>query len=281
MNHYAWCTDLHLDHLGDNDAALIDFAQRLVANEPQGVMITGDISNANKLIYHLSVIERVVQRPVYYTLGNHDYYGSDIETVRKQMKEISNMSQYLKYMPTMQYLALTPVTALVGHDGWYDAMLGDAKGSRFMMSDWSMIRDFVQHSGGRRGLQTGLGFNRGAVIKQAQALAMEGVLHVQASIKSAVRYHRSVIVLTHFPPFAEAHIYQGAVGNAEAMPWYTSKLMGNMLLDAAKVYPNVNFTVLCGHTHGAATFQAARNLICRVGAAEYGHPELQSLVEVA
>jgi 3',5'-cyclic-AMP phosphodiesterase len=76
MSSYAWATDTHLDFLKDDNQRLIQFAESLVLTNPTGIFLTGDISVASKLVFHLSAIERVVQRPIYYTLGNHDYYGS-------------------------------------------------------------------------------------------------------------------------------------------------------------------------------------------------------------
>ncbi len=153
MAKYAWATDIHLDHI-DDDVRLVDFAKSLIVTEPSGIFITGDISVAPRLVYHLSVIERVCQRPVFFILGNHDFYGGEIEPIRKSMRDLSNLSQFLRYMPLSPYVALTPGTALVGHDGWYDAMYGDANRSKFFMNDWGAIKDFVQHSGGSKYMNT-------------------------------------------------------------------------------------------------------------------------------
>lgn len=280
MAKYAWATDIHLDHI-DRDDALVAFAQSLVVTEPAGVFITGDISNANRLVYHLSVIERVVQRPVFFVLGNHDYYGGEIEPVRKTMRELSNMSQFLKYLSLSPYVALSPSTALVGHDGWYDAYYGAGPRSRFIMNDWVCIKDFVPHSGGASFMRmNGNLRDRDALIAHVRKLAHEGVLHVYNGIKSAVRYYKHVVILTHYPPFRESHIYGGKVGNDEAQPWFTSKMMGDMLLDAAKAFPTTRFTVLAGHTHGRYDGKLAPNLEVRVGGADYGRPQLAGLIEV-
>lgn len=280
MSKYAWCTDIHLDHI-DSDAQLVAFAQSLVKTEPTGILITGDISNAHRLVYHLSVIERVAQRPTFFILGNHDYYGGDIETIRKSMKELSNMSQFLKYLPLSPYVTLSQNTALVGHDGWYDAMNGDGERSRFMMNDWVMIKDFVPFSGGGQYMHMMHDLkDRPGLIAHSRHLAREGVTHVMKGIKAAARHHKNILVLTHYPPFAESHVYNGNIGDAEAQPWFTSKMMGDMLLDAAKSYPGVNFTVLAGHTHGKYDGKPMPNLQVHVGGAAYGRPDLAGLVEV-
>lgn len=280
MAKYAWCSDIHLDHL-INELQIEEFANQLINDNPAGIFVTGDISNAKQLVYHLSVLERNTQRPTYFVLGNHDYYGGSIDDVRKSMRELSNISPFLKYMPTLPYLGLSPTTALVGHDGWYDALNGDWQKSRFIMSDWGYIHDFVPHSGGPRFLDVGNVAAKGAIVSLSRKLAHAGVMHVMEGIKSAVRYHKNVIVLTHFPPFAESHIHEGKVGDDYAQPWFTSKLMGDMMLDAARAYPNVNFTVLSGHTHGKYDGEFGKNLRVHVAGAEYGQPRLASMIEVA
>lgn len=270
MAQYAWATDVHLDFLGADQNRLIKFAESLVSAGPTGLFLTGDLSTAKQLIYHLSAIERVAQRPIYFVLGNHDYYGADVEQVRKAMRELTNVSPFLRYMPTMPYYALSPATAVIGHDCWYDAQLGDPQGSRFEMTDWDAIGDFRPIRG-----------NRASIITQARKLAHEGVTHIHNGIKAAVRYHKNIIILTHFPPYAQTHVHEGKIGDADAMPWFTNKFLGDMLLDAAKTFPSHSFTVLCGHTHGKYSGKITENLSVHVGGAEYNKPVLQGLIDVA
>src|SRR5579863_9143433 len=129
MAKYAWATDVHLDFLGEDNQRLIQFGESLVKGDPTGVFLTGDISVAKKLVFHLSALERIVKRPVYFILGNHDYYGGNVDVVRKQMREVTNISPFLRYMQTMPYYSLSSSSAVVGHDGWYDALWGDWQGS--------------------------------------------------------------------------------------------------------------------------------------------------------
>lgn len=270
MTKYAWATDCHLDFLKNDNKRLIAFAEGLIQQQPTGIFLTGDISVASQLVYHLSAIERVVQRPIYFVLGNHDYYGADIDGVRKAMRELTNVSGFLRYMPVMPYIALTPATAIVGHDCWYDAHLGDWQNSTFGMMDWNAIHDFKQVNG-----------NKATIVSLARKLAHEGVQHVHNGIKSAVRYHKNIIVLTHYPPFAEAHVHEGKRGDDSAMPWYTNKMLGDMLLDASKAFPTHSFTVLAGHTHGKVDIKVTNNLTVHVGGAEHNQPQLQGFIEVA
>ena len=266
---YAWATDVHLNFMTDQGVVL--FAEAIKRVNCTGVMLTGDISHAPQLVYHLSIIDKILQRPIYFILGNHDFYNGNIEQTRKTMKEISNISPYLKYLGCTSYLPLSTATAIVGHDGWYDGLFGDWKRSTFVLNDWSRIQEYVEAgaSGGR---------DLSKVIEVSRKLAHEAVMHIHDGIKAAVRYHNNIVVLTHVPPFQEVHYHDGQPGDANAMPWFTSKMMGDMLLNASKSFPTVSFTVLCGHTHARAQVKPAKNLTVYVGAAEYNKPTMEQLI---
>lgn len=282
MTNLAWATDIHLDFIDSRDQkALVQFGESLVESNPSAILLTGDISVAKSLTFHLSALERIVERPVYFVLGNHDFYHGSVAEIRKNMKELTNMSQYLRYLPTTPYVSLSPKTALIGHDGWYDAGYGDVKKTNFVMRDWTAISEFVMGGAMSAGALYGNESpNYGRVIVEARKLAHEATLHVMNGIKAAAKYHNVMIIATHFPPFQEAHIHEGRIGDAGARPWYTSKMMGDMLRQAAISFPKVRFEVFAGHTHGQYSGQIADNLFCHVGGAEYHKPRLQSLIEV-
>lgn len=272
MTKLAWVTDLHFDFLRDEH--IKHFSESIAQTGAEAVVVSGDISVTQKLVYHLSLLESVVKRPVYFVLGNHDYYGGSIQAVRDKMKELTNISQYLRYLPVTPYVALSSTTAIVGHDGWYDAQFGNPLTSNFVMNDWSRIHEFVPARG-----------QKNEIITIARGLAHKGVMHVHDAIKAAVKYYSHIVVVTHFPPFKEAHLYKGKVGDDNAQPWYTSKMMGDMLMSAAKAFPNVKFTVLSGHTHGKYQGQHAPNLIVNVGGwqpgeRDYGNPVIQGIITV-
>jgi hypothetical protein len=96
----------------------------------------------------------------------------------------------------------------------------------------------------------------------------------------AIKTIKNVIVLSHVPPFKETHVYNGKISDDYAQPWFTSKLLGDMLLDAARSYPNINFTVLAGHTHGKVEVSRLHNLHVKVAGAKYGSPRLADLIQV-
>jgi predicted MPP superfamily phosphohydrolase len=263
----AWVSDTHLDYVTDDN--LITFAESLIVDNPSGIILTGDISNAKKLTYHLSAIEKIVDRPIYFVLGNHDFYGSGIETTRKNMRDTVAMSQFLRYMSITPYITLSPTSVILGHDCWYDALNGDPHDGRMVLNDWIYIQEY-------------LGKNQDEIIAYSRKLAVEGAVHIMNGIKKAlaIKTIKNVIVLSHVPPFKETHVYNGKISDDYAQPWFTSKLLGDMLLDAARSYPNINFTVLAGHTHGKVEVSRLHNLHVKVAGAKYGSPRLADLIQV-
>ena len=62
------------------------------------------------------------------------------------------------------------------------------------------------------------------------------------------------------------------------MPYFSSKVIGDVLSAIAQQNSEIEFLVLCGHTHSDASYQPLKNLTVKAGRAEYGRPELQEVI---
>lgn len=279
MKQFVWATDIHLDCLQTDDQ-VESFYQSLAAPNVDGVFLTGDISLAPSIVDHLVGLDEVIGKPIYFVLGNHDVWDGSINEVRSALVETMSERPNLKYMSALDYVSVSPDTAVVGHDGWYDAMLGRPEQTNFFMNDWHRIRDFSNAMGIMSVGMYGPRPNMPVVTSIARKLAFQAAEHVGRTASLAAKDHKNVIVLTHVPPFEEAHIHNGVKGSPGAMPWYTSKLMGDALTRVAQENPNVRFDVFCGHTHGQKDCQVMDNLFCHVGGAEYGDPQAQGIIQV-
>jgi Icc protein len=269
----AWLTDIHFDHLKNLDACR-GFLETVYDAEPEAVVITGDISMAEYqgapfLKMHLTVIADSFTCPVYFVLGNHDYYGGSIEHTREKVQELSEKASNLHYLTTSDPIELTPNTTILGHDGWYDMRLGQIDPIRFLMTDWELIKEY-EHCVKRRGelLWTS------KILEVSRELADGGVLKIACDL--AKTRDRDVLVLTHVPPFEATAKYKGQPSELIALPVFVCKAMGDMLLDEAANYER-NITVLTGHTHDPVDVQIAENLRVKVGAAQYGKPRFEIL----
>ena len=74
----------------------------------------------------------------------------------------------------------------------------------------------------------------------------------------------------HVPPFREASRFDERGSDKFSLPFFSCKMVGDLLFETAKNNPNKSFTVLSGHTLEAYHYQPLPNLEIRVGAAEYG-----------
>jgi predicted phosphohydrolase len=268
MNNYAWITDIHLNFLDDNRCE--QFAQTVANTQCDGVFITGDISEAPQLKHHLQLLERIIQKPIWYTLGNHDYWNSSFAQVRHEMTEMSQNSKFLKWLPAAGVVSLTPKCALIGHDGWYDAGCGDWRRSNFQMVDWSKIQDY-----------TVCGNSKPAIVSLSKTLAMEGAQYIENKLTEALLTHDNVVILTHFPPWPIVAVHRGKPQDDNASPWYVSKMMGESIGNIMNSMPEPKRVIVyAGHTHGQASAQMHRNTVVHVGGADYGAPAIQKIIQL-
>jgi predicted phosphohydrolase len=274
----AWATDIHLDCVDDVASKVKDLAVR--GSECESFILSGDITIAPHLLQHLEVIESTLQKPFYFVLGNHDYYFSDILSTRKNVANACRVMSFARYLAMIPYVRLTPRVALVGHDGWYDAMNGNFRDSDIIMNDWIRISDFspaiVPSPGGRM-------LNKDTIVNISRAICRASVNHIAAGIKSAIRdKHDHVVIVTHFPPFKESYnsTKYSSTNSASILPWYTSKTMGDTLISAARAYPHVKFTILSGHSHSHYDEYLLNNLNVRVGNSQYGSPQIAGIIDI-
>ena len=67
--------------------------------------------------------------------------------------------------------------------------------------------------------------------------------------KTAENLHpHNIIILVHVPPFKENARHQGKLCEPTHLPFFLSKVTGDMIRRCASKYPHIDFQVLCGHT---------------------------------
>jgi len=261
----AWVTDIHLDFL--DDAGIEGFLDTLARSGADGFLVGGDIATAGSVGRHLRTLEGRLLRPVYFVLGNHDFYRGSIAGVRAEMEALTRSSRLLRWLPAAGVVPLTAATALVGHDGWGDARCGDFENTPVQLNDFVMIEELS-------------GIDRSTRLERLRALGDEAAAFVRRTLPDALERFRKVVFLTHVPPFREACWHQGAISDDQWLPYFTCLAVGDALREILAARPDRDCTVLCGHTHGAGTAEILPNLRVWTGAAEYRRPELQRLVEI-
>jgi len=220
MKRVAWLTDIHLNFIDYMD--IIMFADRILKENPDAVLIGGDIGEADSVVGYLLELEKLLQKDIYFVLGNHDYYKSSIHDVQAKVRVAARHSTHLRWLPDIGIAELTPTVGLIGHGSWADGRYGDWERSELLLNDHFLIKEFnpsliteehdsrdffdpdpalamvfSTHDAKRQRLQT------------MQALADEAAQHFTRVLPKALGSYEHVVVLTHVPPFREASWYAG------------------------------------------------------------------------
>jgi predicted phosphohydrolase len=264
--HLAWLTDIHLNFLSPPQFERFTAAVR--DTNADVILITGDVSHAPHLEWHLKQLQRAWGRPVYFVLGNHDFYGSTISGIRALARQLSRESHWLRWLTDIGLVELTPTVALVGHEGWADGRIGDYFGSQAMLNDYILIRDLS-------------GLSKEELLRRLNNLGDEAAAHFRLWLPRALEKHQHVYVATHVPPFREASWHEGGISSDDYLPFFTCKAVGDALVEIMTAHPTREATVLCGHTHGRGEIQVLSNLKVLTGGADYGKPEVQRVFEIA
>lgn len=261
----GWLSDIHLDFA--HPARVERFLDTLAATEVDAWLIGGDTAEGPSIIVELRRIAARVEVPVYFILGNHDFYRGSFAAVTARVRERLAGHPRLAWLTGAEPLLLSESVALVGDDGWADARLGDPAGTEIAVNDFQRIRELK-------------GLTHAERVRALNRLGDAAAARLAPRLESASAARRRVVVLTHVPPFAAAASHQGVRSGAEWLPWYTCQAVGDLLLDCAARHPRCEYLVLCGHTHAAGTFSPRPNVTVLTAGAEYGQPAPQEIIEL-
>ncbi|MCK5340468.1 MAG: metallophosphoesterase [Desulfobulbaceae bacterium] len=259
-----WLTDIHLEFL--SDSACIGFLEKLNDKNADAVLITGDIAQATTIEKHLSRMTEELAAPIYFVLGNHDYYYGSVDGVRSIVAGLTRRSPHLHWLNNCGPVKLTGNTCLIGHDGWGDARLGDYDNTRIKLNDFRLISELT-------------GLSKEDLRNTLQRLGDEAADHFRAVLPKALEIAGHVVVLTHVPPFPEATWHEGNYSDNDWLPFFSCKAVGDVLFESMQNNPHKRMTVLCGHTHGGGKSQILPNLVTLTGQARYGYPVIQEIFE--
>ncbi len=266
MKRLAWVTDIHLNFVDDQKVEA--FCKEVAKSEPHAVLLGGDIAEAQSVEKYLLALAGQIERPIYFVLGNHDFYGSSIAEVKKRVEVASREDPWLHWLTTSGIVELTPETALVGHDSWADGRLGKGIRSPVTLNDYFCIRELSYLSPDDR-------------FAKLAALGDEAAAYFRDLLPKAFDRFPRLVLLTHAPPFRESCWHEGGISDDDFLPHFTCKAVGDALREVMEARPDRDLTVLCGHTHGEGYVEVLPNLRVRTGGAVYGKPMLQPEVVVA
>jgi Icc protein len=259
----AWLTDLHLNFVGSSGVEELCTAIR--SSEADAILITGDIATSDNLCRYLEYIADNLQMPIYFVLGNHDYYGSSIQRVHIEVNEVVKGRQNLIWLSQSGVIELSPDTCLIGHEGLADGRLGDPAGSRVDLNDYHRIKELIQPTKELR-------------LDVQHKLGDEAAAYLSMQIAEATNRYRNINVALHVPPFAEACWHEGKNTDANYLPHFGCKATGDALKAAMLAHPDISMTVYCGHGHSEGFAEILPNLKVITGGAEYYNPRINQLL---
>ena len=263
MRRFAWLTDIHLNFLQPEQVAA--FFRQIDEARTDGILLTGDVSDARGVLNRLEEMAAAIAAPIYFVLGNHDFYHGSIRGVRQAVGELCGRLPNLHYLTGAEPIELAPGLGLIGHDGWADARVGDYDNSSVMLNDYRLIAELAAMTKRQR---------RGVL----ESLGDEAAAEIARVLPAALARFPRVILLTHLPPLREACWHEGKISDDEWSPHFTCKAIGDVLLKTMPKHPDRQLTVYCGHTHSSGEIRPLPNLEILTGKAEYGRPKVQRIV---
>ncbi len=262
---FVWTTDPHFDHVPE--PVWQEWVDEISASSPDGIWITGDLSEGHDVVIQLRRLAVAIDAPIFFVLGNHDFYGRSIADTRRDVIASTRESHRLVYLTDSQPIELSDGVFLVGEDGWGDATVGDFDASPIRLRDFELIEDF------RR-------LPREHWKDQLGQLGLESAERLAAKLASIPETARQVNVLTHLPPFREACWYEGRTADDDWAPSFVCGQLGIALERYCHLHPSTDVSVFCGHTHHRGVARMADNLVVRTGSAQYGRPEIEAFITI-
>ena len=270
MKRIGWATDTHLNFIKKNDKAFTRLVSDITDAQVEALLLCGDTAEAESLEDNLCQLQASIGIPIYFVLGNHDYYGSSITATRALALRIDINHSDLYWLPAAGngFIELSPEVAMLGVGGWGDARLGTPESSSVMLSDFWYISELHQ-SMLTKTLHNTL---RREGDREADLLTR--------FIKQSGSSYKVRLIVTHVPPFREACWHERKISNDNWLPYFSCDAAGRVLRAEAGETPNIKTIVFCGHTHGWGYASILPNLTVVTGGSTYGRPRLQGVIEL-
>jgi len=259
MSTYAWLSDTHFNMVQDD--VFEKLVQSLRQSQAVGIWLTGDIAESHDVEYWLMRLTKETELPVFFVLGNHDFYRSSITSVEAQMEMLHQREQSLYWLDRSDPMWITESTAVVGVGGWGDARAGDFENTPIRINDHRLIQELTGH-------------DRVVLKTKLQDLGLEMGKRLEQKLSQVITAH-TIWILTHVPPFREACWYQGNAGDPNWTPDFVCAAVGKVLDQFAQRYPNIQIQVLCGHGHNRGVLHRQKNMMVYTAAAEYRSPAVE------
>lgn len=266
----SWLSDIHMNFIKKRHKW-----ERIAARlwgDNEAMLITGDIAEADTFEESIRVFAAVGgDRPLWFVLGNHDFYGSSIASVHRAAYRLSAELDNVTWLQSSGPIAISHEVALVGVDGWGDCRNGDVFKSCVEMSDWYLIEDFMHLTQFEQEIsQTTLA----SIALLCESLGLNAA-KLLAHKLSVLRHQerRRIVIATHVPPYKEMALDRnGLYPQPSAYPTYSCAQLGEVIDAFAMARPDIQVDVFSGHTHSKFEGTNAAGVGMNTQKCQYGHP---------
>jgi Icc protein len=269
----AWVTDPHFNFV--NEKEIHQFVESINTINPDCVVITGDITDARLLNGTLELIRNTLDIPVYFNLGNHDFYHGSFEDIRKMVSKKCKDSKILNYFGTSGIIQIDEKTCMFGEDCIGDGKNGDFQHSlksEVFLNDYRYINELAGYTFAADWI---------GLEKELNRRGEESAKMVQWYLDEAIRKgFTDLYMFTHVPVFPSVCRHQKSQSDERWTPHYSCKSVGDVVEKFMKEHPECHIQIFSGHTHTSAIKQMTENICCTVGGAEYSDPKIQMIIEI-
>jgi len=254
-----WLSDLHLNFYNKQERE--ELYRKIKNGRFDSLIITGDIATSDTFYVYLEEMSRhITNKYVYFILGNHDYYSGNIFDCEMAADDFTMFcAGNFMYMPHCSRIALNEEIGLclVGVNGWADARNGAAENTHIRLNDSIYINDLVEAE------------KQDRLFTEMRKWADRDATTLRNQLYNLPLWCTQVIVATHVPPFIETCLYLGKQSDKNFLPFFSSKVLGDTILEFAEKFPHIQITSISGHTHGGGEARIRENVIAKTHNSEY------------
>lgn len=245
-----------------------EFYAEIASSGADAVIIAGDISTGRYLGQHLTELADATRLPIWFVLGNHDFYTSGVDQIRKTAADLCDRHFLLNWLPKTGVVPLSETIGLIGVDSWADGRAGAYSESTVELSDHRLIADMIALCASDR-------------LKVMQRIADEAEVQLRELLADALSRFQTVLIASHVPMFYEACLDPSTRPSGDMwLPHFAWHAGGTAIMDVLKSHPNGHVLVLCGHTHTRARIRISEQITVCVAGAEYDRPEIQAVLDL-
>lgn len=252
---YLWYTDAHFDSVDILNK--IKFLFRLRSEKPSGIFLTGDIANGPFTKFYLKILAKTVDCPIYFVLGNHDYWFSSFEETHNSIKRLCKEYPNLIWLNNSDIIPLKPKVALIGTDGWYDGNVGNPDYLKYTI-DWLLIKELRNQP------------SANARLAKFKKIAYESSIDIEHKIQKAIDLgYKTIYILTHYPPWKEATRDSGTFLEEFWLPYNVNYILGKTIENIMHNKKKIYVKILAGHIHVDKWIHVKRNIECKINESKY------------